>query len=288
MHRGVGVIGGIATLVVLLLAAAMSMTGLSSGPTPDPGSSASPSDSPAGTPRSPTAAAEPAGPPELLPNMRSLGARDLRIQGTGPDRLLRFSASLANLGPGPLMLLPERRGRCAPGEHSARQVVHVDRNRDGTYQRARDRRRTQRFSGCMLRHQGHDHWHFDAMARYALGRPGAARSLVDRRKVSFCLRDNVRVPGSRTTVRREHFGDCTATSPQGISPGWVDIYTWDLDGQSLVVPRGIDGEIVCLHLAADPRDLIEETNDTDNVAAVALRIDGTAVRRVPGPRCAGG
>ena len=217
--------------------------------------------------------------------MRSLGARDLLIESTGAGRLLRFSASLANLGPGPLTLVPERRGRCGAREHGARQVVHVDRNRDGTFQRARDRRRTERFSGCMLRHVGHDHWHFDAMAAYSLRRPGAARPLVDRNKVSFCLRDNVRVPGRRTGVRREHFGDCTANAPQGISPGWVDIYTWDLDGQSLPFPAGADGETICLDLAADPRDLIEEASESDNATSLALRIDGTDVRRVPGARC---
>jgi hypothetical protein len=280
MHRRVGVVGGILSLVALLVAATIAMTGPSSipapGPTPDPPSAQSSDVEPE---------PEPAGPPVLLPNMRSLGARDLLIESTGAGRLLRFSASLANLGPGPLMLVPERRGRCARREHSARQVVYVDRNRDGTYQRARDRRRTERFSGCMLRHVGHDHWHFDAMAAYSLRRPGAARPLVDRNKVSFCLRDNVRVPGRRTPVRREHFGDCTANAPQGISPGWVDIYTWDLDGQSLPFPAGADGETVCLDLAADPRDLIEEASESDNATSLALRIDGTDVRRLPGARC---
>lgn len=280
MHRRVGVVGGIVSLLALLVAATIAMTGPSSipapGPTPDPPSAQSSDVEPQ---------PEPAGPPVLLPNMRSLGARDLLIESTGAGRLLRFSASLANLGPGPLMLVPERRGRCARREHSARQVVYVDRNRDGTYQRARDRRRTERFSGCMLRHVGHDHWHFDAMAAYSLRRPGAARPLVDRNKVSFCLRDNVRVPGGRTGVRREHFGDCTANAPQGISPGWVDIYTWDLDGQSLPFPAGADGETVCLDLAADPRDLIEESSESDNATSLALRIDGTDVRRLPGARC---
>ena len=176
MHRRVGVVGGILSLVVLLVAATIAMTGSNSipapGPTADPPSAQSSDVEPQ---------PEPAGPPVLLPNMRSLGARDLLIESTGAGRLLRFSASLANLGPGPLTLLPQRRGRCGTREHAARQVVHVDRNRDGTFHRARDRRRTQQFSGCMLRHVGHDHWHFDAMAAYSLRRPGAARPLVDRR-----------------------------------------------------------------------------------------------------------
>jgi hypothetical protein len=283
MHRRVGVAGGIVSLVALLVATTIAMTRTAPGPGRTPASAPETS-----APRSPTAAPPPAGPPVLLPNMRSLGASDLRIESTAGGRLLRFAASLANLGPGPLTLLPRARGRCGPGQHAARQVVHVDRDRDGTFHRARDRRRTQRFSGCMLRHVGHDHWHFDAMASYTLRRPGASRPLADRNKVSFCLRDNVRAPGRRSTVRREHFGDCTASAPQGISPGWVDIYTWDLDGQSLPFPAGADGETVCLDLAADPRDLIEETTNTDNAAAVPLRIEGTTVRRVPGPRCRAG
>ena len=132
-------------------------------------------------------------------------------------RLLRFSAALANLGPGPLTLLPQGRGRCDPGQHAARQVVHVDRNRDGFSHPTRDRRHTQQFSGCMLRHVGHDHWHFDAMASYALRRPGATR------------------PPGRP--------------------------------------------------AADPRDLIEETTESDNGTSGTVRIDGTDVRRVPGAHC---
>jgi hypothetical protein len=275
MDRRVGVVGGIVSLVALLVAATISMTGPSTSPTPD-----SPTRSP-----SATVLPEPPPAPVLLPNMRSLGAHDVQVESTPTGRLLRFAASLANLGPGPLTLLPRGGGRCRAGQHGARQVVHVDRNEDGAYQRARDRRSTRHFSGCMLRHQGHDHWHFDAMASYTLRRPGAQRPLVDRNKVSFCLRDNVRAPGRRSTVRREHFGDCTAKGPQGISPGWVDVYAADLDGQALPLPPGVDAEVVCLDLAADPRNLIDETAESDNGTSVALRIDGTAVRRVPGRRC---
>ena len=65
----------------------------------------------------------------------------------------------------------------------------------------------------------------------------------------------------------------------------MDIYTWDLDGQSLPFPAGADGETVRLDLAADPRDLIEEASESDNTTSLALRIDGTDVRRLPGARC---
>jgi hypothetical protein len=137
----------------------------------------------------------------------------------------------------------------------------------------------------MLRHPGHRHWHFDAMAAYSLRRPGTVNALVARNKVSFCLRDNQRVPGQRVVVRREHFGRCSRNSQQGISPGWVDVYKADLNGQWLRLPSSVDKEVVCLDLKADPRGLLTETNETDNAVSVAIRIDGTRVRRVNSATC---
>jgi hypothetical protein len=104
--------------------------------------------------------------------------------------------------------------------------------------------------------------------------------------VSFCLRDNERVPRVQTRVRRSWFGDCTARTAQGISPGWVDVYGSDLDGQALRLPRrGVDGRRLCLDLAADPLDRLLETREDDNATSVGLRIRGTQVRRTAPGRC---
>jgi hypothetical protein len=216
--------------------------------------------------------------------MRSLQASDLQIEVVRNERRLRFAASLANFGPGPLLLLPRGRTRCSGGQHPAVQVLHRDGNADGRFQLNRDRPQSQHDVGCMLRHTGHRHWHFDAMAAYSLRRPGTARALVARDKVSFCLRDNERIRGQRVVVRREHFGRCSRNSQQGISPGWVDVYESDLAGQWLRLPGSVDNEVVCLDLVADPRRLLTETNEADNGTSVALRIDGNRVRRVnPAP-----
>ncbi len=217
--------------------------------------------------------------------MRSLRAGDLSIESVGDERRLRFAASLANMGPGPLLLLPQGRTNCPAGQGPAIQVVHRDGNANGTFQRPADRPATRRDVGCMLRHPGHKHWHFDAMAAYSLRRPGTIEALVARNKVSFCLRDNTRVPGQRVVVRREHFGRCSRTSQQGISPGWVDVYESDLNGQWLRLPDDVDDELICLDLEADPRGLLAETDETDNATSVAVRIDGTDVRRVNSAPC---
>src|SRR5215204_1953662 len=103
---------------------------------------------------------------------------------------------------------------------------------------------------------------------------------------SFCLRDNVRVPGQRVVVPRRHFGECTRrTSQQGISPGWVDVYKASLSGQWLHLPSDVRSEVLCLDLKADPWGRLLETNEADNATSVAVRIDGTRVRRVNSAPC---
>jgi DNA-binding transcriptional LysR family regulator len=143
--------------------------------------------SPTSTSASPTSP----GPSLLMPNMRSLKPTDLQIEVVGNERRLRFAASLANFGPGPLLLLPQGRSRCPRGQHPAMQVLHRDANNDGAFQLKGDKAELRRDVGCMLHHPGHKHWHYDAMARYSLRLPGSDEALVARNKVSFCLRDNV-------------------------------------------------------------------------------------------------
>ena len=234
----------------------------------------------------PSGSPSPAGPDLLLPDVRSLNAFDLQVERTGRGRLLRFAAALANLGPGPLLLRPRpRSSACGPGRHPAVQRLHRDAGAEDRYRRGIDPVATRRLDvGCMLRHPGHDHWHFDAMARYALRRAGSDQPLVSRDKVSFCLRDNRRVAGSPPVVRREHFGDCTRRGRQGISPGWVDVYSAELDGQSLRLPPGVDGRRLCLDLTADPLGVLVEADETDNGTTVGLRVRGDRVVRTGSAR----
>ena len=50
---------------------------------------------------------EPVEPPLLLPDLTTLPATGLLIEGTGPARLLRFGTTLVNLGTGPLVAAPD-------------------------------------------------------------------------------------------------------------------------------------------------------------------------------------
>ena len=124
-----------------------------------------------------------------------------------PSRSSVTSAGCASPPPSPT----SGRGRCScsrggvrdarvPNIPPSRSCTETERRR--VFQRSRDRTDRRRDVGCMLRHPGHRHWHFDAMAAYSLRRPGTDNALVSRNKVSFCLRDNRRVPGQRVVVRR--------------------------------------------------------------------------------------
>jgi Lysyl oxidase len=273
------------SLVVLAVAAgtAVTVAMAAQGPTRDPETPTPSSSSPA------PGSAQLDGAPTLLPNLRSLQATDLQVQQTTDGRLLRFSASLANFGPGPLLLEPRPSGRaCPPRQHPAAQVLHRDVDDDGAYQPDQDLPGRVRRAGCMLSHPTHDHWHFDAMAGYSLRSPVTGRRLATRPKVSFCLRDNRRIARVESGVGREHFGECSRTGPQGISPGWSDIYLWDLPGQTLKLPAGLDRQVLCLDLTADPRDLLMESNETDNRASITVVVTDLVAQLGPSGRCAAG
>jgi hypothetical protein len=286
MNRPGRLLTGAAAALVLVVAA-LAVSGLSGSDDGAGTTAASPAPSPSPTPEPSTSATPDPNAGLLLPNMRSLNAFELQIERTADGRLLRFAAALANLGPGPLLLLPRPQATgCGPRRHPAVQRLFRDARGDERYRLGRDRLSGRRLDvGCMVRHPTHDHWHFDAMARYSLRLAGTEESLVARNKVSFCLRDNRRVPGSPRVVRREHFGDCTRRTRQGISPGWVDVYSADLDGQSLRLPRGVDGRQLCLDLEADPRGVLTETDETDNAATIGIRIRGNRVQRTGPAAC---
>lgn len=267
---------GLAVGVAVVAVIALSLAAL------DPVADDEPTQPPASPSASLSALAD--GPAELLPNLLSLDATELSVEPVGGRRRLRFAGTLANAGPGPFVLQPRGRGRCAPDQHAAHQLLFVDTSGDGRFQRNLDTQERRAFAGCMLRHRGHDHWHFDAMASYSLRLPETSVTVADRPKVSFCLRDNERLDDV-VGPPREHYGECSATRVQGISPGWVDVYGSDLDGQWLMLPRTFTGGLVCLDLAADPRGLVRETDETDNATTTPVRIRGDRAQVTSTTRC---
>jgi hypothetical protein len=104
------------------------------------------------------------------------------------------------------------------------------------------------------------------------------------RQGQLLLRDNFNVPRQRVVVPRRHFGKCSRTNQQGISPGWKDLYKADLSGQWLRLRQrrlrsALPGP------RADPLRRLVETEETDSATSVAFRVDGNRVGRANSGGC---
>jgi hypothetical protein len=223
----------------------------------------------------------------LLPNLRSLPPEDLSIEVVeGGVRRLRFASIIANTGFGPVETLPDGQRPCRAGQRHASQVLYHDANGNGRYDRTVDVGSSVRPAGCMLFHPTHDHWHFDAAANYTLTRTSSMTPLTAAEKVSFCWRDNREVPSEGGLRITAYYGNCEQDTVQGIGPGWADVYRATLPDQHLDLPVDLADGVYCLRNRADPLELLLETDDDDNAAALAIRIAGASVAEVTGASCA--
>jgi hypothetical protein len=77
---------------------------------------------------------------------------------------------------------------------------------------------------------------------------------------------------------------------QGVTPGWADIYEWNLPGQYIDVDGLPNGDYV-LETIADPDNKLRESDETNNCGTVLVRLTnmGTPDRHSeiigPGPGC---
>lgn len=232
-------------------------------------------------------------PRELKPDLRAERAAHLSLQ-RGPERTrtLQFATQITNVGPGPVEVVPSAGEDCdgdgVPGnDRVATQIVFLDGDRDGAYRRARDVDSARREAGCMVFHLAHGHWHLAGAARYELRDDHTGELLGREKKVSFCLRDDVRaLPGVPGSPRGAHYpsggGECGPDSTEGISVGWADVYPPNLPDQTIDVTGLADGRY-CLGIALDPDSVLDEASERNNSSARRFRLDGGRVleRRRP-------
>jgi hypothetical protein len=63
------------------------------------------------------------------------------------------------------------------------------------------------------------------------------------------------------------------------------VYRATLPEQHLDLPMGLADGVYCLRNRADPLELLIETDDDDNAAALAIRIAGTTVAEATSVSC---
>lgn len=202
---------------------------------------------------------------QLLPNLRVLPARDITVvldsQGN-PTDAMKFSTTSWNAGHGKLELVTKDTGSVS---QRVDQRIYC---KDGTFE--------ERNAGFFEYHAAHNHVHFNDYANYMLEPLDSNLQNVRKgTKTTFCLMDNTNI---NTQLLRapasEGFTVCAGQvvgSVQGLSVGWGDTYANTRPGQSLDttnLPRGT----YRLRMVVDPKNLIAETNETDNEACKLVEI----------------
>jgi hypothetical protein len=237
-------------------------------------------------------------PPLLPPDLVTLALQpsEIVVQPDLGGALLRFSNEVANRGLGPLEVFPSVSSTNCDGDgdpendRDAAQRLFADADADGAYVAGVDSVGLERPIGCMRYHPAHDHWHVLDFARYELRREPTGKQVALVRKVGFCIVDTRLAfagplaaalaaypygpPGSR---------GCDREATQGLSVGWADIYLFGVPGQEIEIgglPRGR----YCLISRVDPHDVLEETNEENNVRRVRLELRPRllSARKLPG------
>jgi hypothetical protein len=243
--------------------------------------------------------AAPATPAILLPDLVVVPVQrdDLLAERYGDTALLRFSTEIANRGDGPLEVFPSTTSSDCDGDgdpsndRDTSQRVFADSNGNGLLDRGTDAVYSERRFGCMHFHAAHDHWHVLDIAAYELAREPSGRTVAGTRKVGFCLSDNrLAFPGETTPpaavypIGPPDSEGCDGTATEGLSVGWTDLYALGLPGQDLEI-SGLPRGRYCLIMRADPRGLLEESDEANDVRRVRLRLrpEVPALRKLDGP-----
>jgi hypothetical protein len=195
------------------------------------------------------------------PNLKPLPASNFSlVADAAGDYTLRFSTTSWNNGAGALQL----EGGAVSTGGDKQQVYQRIFNSDGTSALS--------FAGWFTYHPGHSHIHFDDYALYTL-QPvnvsgGSSRT---GQKTTFCLMDTTRINTSLPGAPANAVYTICQSQIQGMSVGWGDTYGPNLAGQEIDFTGNPDG-IYQLKIEIDPKKVIVESDENDNVSCVLLRI----------------
>ena len=195
------------------------------------------------------------------PNLKPLPASNVSlVANVSGMSTLRFSTTSWNSGTGPLQL---EAGSVDTGS-GKQQVFQRIFLSDGTT--------FLRLAGYFEWHQAHNHFHFDDYALYTLqpvNAPGGSLRIGS--KTTFCVMDTTKInaglPGAPTQAVYSTCGQFI----QGMSVGWGDTYGSHLAGQEIDFTDNADG-IYQLKIEIDPKKVIIESTETDNLSCVLLDI----------------
>lgn len=210
----------------------------------------------------------------------------------GSTRCLRFDNDVRNIGAGPLVLrfayTPDAfTGHCKMTQEMLSSNGSV----------------SDRDAGPCIFHTQHLHFHYQNFGRYELyrvapkGSPGARVAIS--RKVGFCTIDvddyNFGKPAALQRPRTYSFPTCNipnAYSTQlptvgygpglpeymGVSPGWGDVYTWDLPAQYIDITHGVPDGVYEVVSRSNPDGGLVTAGRGQETGITCIRLTGTKVQ----------
>ncbi|MEW5701591.1 MAG: lysyl oxidase family protein [Candidatus Zixiibacteriota bacterium] len=179
---------------------------------------------------------------------------------------LRFANATPNVGPGKLELVG-----ILPPINDTQQVVdqRIFRS-DGTS--------WEREAGTFIYHPTHEHIHFEGWCLYRLREilpaDGVGPVVAQGAKTSFCIVDLAIYDSSVVNFNRAGEFFFCSREQQGISVGWLDLYSKGLPGQNIDITDVPPG-VYWLEAEADPDNKILEANEGNNTARVKVTIGGS-------------
>jgi len=175
---------------------------------------------------------------------------------------LRLNNGTANIGAGKLML----RGVWPPTVEGITVNQRIFRS-DGSYYDT--------LAGVFVYHPGHSHTHFEGWSAYrlrvVLPGNGVGDVLGESEKTSFCLADLSVYDNTLPNYNPAgEFFTCD-NLVQGISVGWIDVYTKTLANQNIDITDIPEG-VYWLESEVDPDNSVVESDETNNIARIKVVI----------------
>jgi hypothetical protein len=215
----------------------------------------------------------PAAQGDLPPDLRMARISDIRIDKTFDGRrLLRYTATIVNVGAGPFELNIHR--DTTSGPWSTTQRVYT-----ATGYRLAPTSLNMVYGG-----DGHNHWHVQDLESTVIdrkdGNPGTYGVGAKR---GFCFWDTVAHAALPGAPRNPVYTSCGTLSSLdltlGLSIGWADVYRWDLPDQYVDI-TGLGPGRYRLTVTADNSNRFVESDETNNTTWVELQIKGQGAPKI--------
>ena len=212
----------------------------------------------------------------MTPDLGMARLSDISLGRLADGRtVLRFSATVVNVGSGPFVLHAERSDASSPWAVTQRVADSQGQMTDVATS-----------AELVFGGDGHNHWHVKDLESYELIRLDNGVKVGTSSKGGFCFFDTtayrLSMPGAPQT--RAYLGsgcgvESSLTVDMGLSVGWGDTYSYRLPDQFIDV-TGLTGGRYRLVATADPSGRFQETNEGNNLTWVDVQIQGKGPNNV--------